>query len=234
MDRKIAGVIIDLIGKWQHLCFILGKHDNHITNKIICDLIVRYSEKKRHYHTLEHIQDCLKELQSVRHLLPHSSLVELALWFHDAVYNVNHIDNEIRSGALARVSLVNMGLDINSTLVINNSILWTGAYGVEWMLEPSLEAQYVMDIDLSSLGSKPDVFDENTEKIWLEYKIISGLTREKFNSGRASFFRNMLEIRPHIYCTDYFRKKYEAQAIENLKRAIRKIDPLSRSKDYSA
>lgn len=43
------------------------------------DLVARYSEPHRAYHTLEHIGHCLDELEQVRHLAINPDAVELAL-----------------------------------------------------------------------------------------------------------------------------------------------------------
>ena len=44
-----------------------------------------YSEPHRHYHNDRHIAACLKEFDEVKHLIGKPEIVELALWFHDAI-----------------------------------------------------------------------------------------------------------------------------------------------------
>jgi predicted metal-dependent HD superfamily phosphohydrolase len=60
-------------------------------------LVAAYAEKHRHYHTGKHIEHCLQELDSVAGLATEQAEVELALWFHDAVYNPYSSGNEERS-----------------------------------------------------------------------------------------------------------------------------------------
>src|SRR5690348_1987353 len=55
----------------------------------------------RHYHTLTHLDACLRELDALRDLAVRPAEVELALWFHDAVYRSWRRDNEAQSAALA-------------------------------------------------------------------------------------------------------------------------------------
>jgi len=64
-------------------------------------LLELYSEPHRHYHNAQHITDCLKEFDSVRDAAQEPLAVELAIWFHDAIYNPRAGDNEERSAELA-------------------------------------------------------------------------------------------------------------------------------------
>ena len=50
-------------------------------------LTAAYNEAARHYHTLQHLEACLAELQRVYVLAQQPVLMETALWFHDAVYD---------------------------------------------------------------------------------------------------------------------------------------------------
>ena len=61
-------------------------------------LLARYSEPHRKYHTLEHLDACLGNFALVRDHATHPSEVELALWFHDAIYEIPARGNERRAG----------------------------------------------------------------------------------------------------------------------------------------
>src|SRR5262245_66185655 len=52
-------------------------------------LAERYAEPHRYYHTSRHIAECLAEVDHVRHLARDPVAVELALWFHDAIYETH-------------------------------------------------------------------------------------------------------------------------------------------------
>ena len=74
------------------------------------DLVRRYSEAHRCYHTLEHLAECLACFEGVRELAMHGAEVEAALWFHDAVYEPTRTDNESRSAELAHRLLLDAGV----------------------------------------------------------------------------------------------------------------------------
>ena len=58
----------------------------------------------------EHISHCLHELAEARHLTNNRNEVEMALWFHDAIYDPKAKDNEKRSAELGRRIAIRAGL----------------------------------------------------------------------------------------------------------------------------
>ena len=73
-------------------------------------LIGRYAEPHRHYHTMQHLDECFARLDEGRDLAERIYEVELALWFHDAVYGTRNQDNEEQSGEWARTAVEHAGL----------------------------------------------------------------------------------------------------------------------------
>ena len=69
-------------------------------------LVAAYSEKQRHYHTLQHLRECMERLDEARSLAERPADVELALWFHDAVYDVHGSQNEALSARCGRPLVV--------------------------------------------------------------------------------------------------------------------------------
>src|SRR5689334_9923752 len=64
------------------------------------DLCARLEEPGRKFHNIGHIDDCLERFDDVRRHLEDPDAVELALWFHDAVYVPGDATNERRSAEL--------------------------------------------------------------------------------------------------------------------------------------
>ena len=68
-------------------------------------LAALYAEPHRAYHHLGHVLDCLELARGVRDRLESPVAVELALWYHDAIYDSRASDNEERSAAFAVAEL---------------------------------------------------------------------------------------------------------------------------------
>ena len=70
--------------------------------RLFDELSSRYREEQRAYHTLQHLDECFAQLDSARTLAERPAEVELALWFHDAIYDTRAADSEDQSAAWAR------------------------------------------------------------------------------------------------------------------------------------
>ena len=60
-----------------------------------------YGASDRHYHALPHVRALLDTVSKHTALVQDREVVELAVWFHDAVYSTLRDDNEARSALLA-------------------------------------------------------------------------------------------------------------------------------------
>ena len=178
-------------------------------------LSARYEEPHRAYHTLRHIAHCLDELESVRGLAEDPVAVEMALWYHDAVYDPRAKDNEEQSAGIAAQAAAAMGLPAAFGARVAGLIL------VSTHLSPPTDAapRLFADIDLSILGQAEDAFDEYERQVRVEY---SWVPEPAFRAGRSAILQSLLD-RPSIYGTDFFREKYEAAARRNLSRSIARL-----------
>ncbi|MBI1969725.1 N-methyl-D-aspartate receptor NMDAR2C subunit [Candidatus Woesearchaeota archaeon] len=182
------------------------------SGRVYLQLAVMYSQTDRAYHTMHHIMECLDEFEQARHLPEHPLEVEMAIWFHDAVYDTHAKDNEERSAQLALESGRAMKLPEELGKRVYDLILATRHV----QIPEGMDAQVLTDIDLSGFGKSEEVFDENTRKIRAEYHWVP---EEDFRAERAWILLGFLE-RPSIYATEFFQQKYEAQARKNLEREL--------------
>jgi predicted metal-dependent HD superfamily phosphohydrolase len=174
-----------------------------------------YQSPQRYYHNLSHILDCLNEFNAMSHLCDDPDAVELAIWYHDAVYDPQRADNEEKSGDLAAEAIEAVGLGSAISSRVRELILAT-----KHSTPPATkDAQILVDIDLSILGREWKEFDAYEQAIRREYAHVDDAT---FRAGRAAILRRFLE-RPAIFCTPMVRKKYEALARANLQRSIARL-----------
>jgi len=85
--------------KWRDLMNRIGFDTNLETYN---QLLSSYSEKHRHYHNTNHINAVLNQLEQTKHLATDNDAIEIALWFHDAKYNILSSTNELDSANWSR------------------------------------------------------------------------------------------------------------------------------------
>lgn len=178
------------------------------------DLVARYAEPHRAYHTLDHIADCLHRLDEVCSLLARPREAELALWFHDVVYDSRRADNEERSAALAAEALRAAGVGEEAVERIAGLIRLTSHTAAELAGDGAL----VCDIDLAILGASPEQFAQYDAAIRREYDWVP---EDIFRRERARVLAGFL-ARPRIYHTLYFVEALEQRARANLSAAVRR------------
>ena len=197
------------IARWQEAC---GAVD--VTN---CDpehrkLLRAWSEWGRHYHTVEHLTACLRELDDTRTLAQRPAEVELALWFHDAVYRTYRSDNESRSAEWAAQFLAAHGAGPDVVPRVRQLVLIT-AHATDGLAG---DAALVVDIDSSILGRPQQVYDQFEKNVRKEYWWVP---RRRYVTARRKILESFL-ARSAIYHWPRFRELYEATARVNLERAI--------------
>ena len=178
-------------------------------------LTTAYGEAHRHYHNQRHIAECLGEFDAGRHLVGQVEGVELALWFHDAVYDARAGDNEERSAALAKECLDEAGVSGLISNAVVDLVMATKSH------EPggNADAAVTVDIDLSILGQTEERFLEYEVQIRKEYAWVPKII---FGPKRAGILEGFLR-RERIYKTDWFFDKYEERARRNIEGSIGKL-----------
>lgn len=199
--------------RWTAMFQRLGAQGD--ASDVYNDLVARYSEPHRTYHTFQHIRHCLDELEQVRHLAENSDAVDLALWYHDAIYDTKVKDSEERSAALAVEMVRNASLTDNLGQSVSNLIMATKHSATP--TDP--DVQLLVDIDLSILGQAEERFDEYELQVRKEYEWVP---EDAFVAGRSAILKSFL-ARSNIYATQFFRDKYETQARRNIARSLARL-----------
>jgi len=178
--------------------------------EIVWNLITRhYSEQHRFYHTRAHILDCLKQLDDAKEHIPNPNAVELAIWFHDVIYDPAATDNEKQSAVLfSQIA----DKTFPESLIHKVSDLIMATMHID---QPDDEDQaYLLDIDLSSIASNWQRFTKDNSDLRKEEK---HLTTKEYNEKKLGFFKMLLE-RERIFFTDFFHQACEEKARANMEK----------------
>ncbi len=175
------------------------------------ELIDRYQSPIRGYHTLQHISHCLWELDRFPAKDFDRDLVELAIWYHDAIYEPKSKRNEAESAELMKQDL--KGCDASKLERVSQMILATAHHLATEPMDK--ETQVLLDIDLSILGQNPLDYDVYVQGVRHEYRNVS---TPIFYYRRKKLLRKMMKS--SLYKLDYFRAQYAEAAKSNLSREL--------------
>ena len=175
-------------------------------------LYAAYSEKHRYYHTVKHIDAMLRHYDAVKDLAERPAELELAIWFHDAIYKPFSKSNELDSAEWAKEFTLTNGYDLDGAERVHRLIMAT----LHNREVNEKDQKLIVDIDLTVLGASPEVYEEFEQSVRKEYKYVpSFIYRKKRKELLESFLNNA-----SIYNLEYFKNKYEKVARDNISRAI--------------
>ena len=192
-------------GRWQALMHSLGYAANEAAFEA---LSAAYAQSHRHYHTARHIQDCLEKFDTIRREAAEPDAIELALWFHDAVYNPYRSGNEQASADWALRFLRENNAPPSLRERVQALILATRHAAIA----SDRDMAILVDIDLSILGSTADAYEEYRRAVRREYRWVPGVL---FRRKRRAMLES-LRARERIYLTEYFHSRLEAGARGNI------------------
>ena len=167
-----------------------------------------YSANGRFYHTLTHIQHMFTIADQLQAVTTDFTAVQLAIWFHDAIYQLNAIDNEILSADLF-MTLSESVIQPAIRQQVYQHIIATLHNGSQ-MLDH--DSRYMVDIDLSSFGLPWEKFLQNSRHVREEMRHIPD---EEFYPKQYRFQQSLLK-HGRFYQTDYFFRNYEQSALNNI------------------
>lgn len=167
-----------------------------------------YDEPQRHYHTLRHIQHCLYELDTLPEKDLDRASMELAIWYHDLVYDPKSRNNEKASAERMQTDLQGFVAKL-SLATVEKMILLSAHRGEPSPGDPSIN--HFLDIDMSILGQSAEDYVTYRKQIRREFAHVPFLA---FIYYRKKFLKHVL--RAGAYTTPFYQKKYDQAARRNL------------------
>jgi predicted metal-dependent HD superfamily phosphohydrolase len=188
------------------------------------DLLARYGEPHRRYHTVRHLEEVLAIVDELAVEADDPAAVRMAAWFHDAIYAIGHVQNpephapprlsnEEASAQLAEQVLAELGVDEGRVREAARLVRLTETHR---MPEFDWNAAVLCDADLAILGAAPERYRQYVREVREEYAVVPD---EVFRPARAEILRSLLTA-PSLFHTEVARDRYEKSARANLAEEI--------------
>jgi predicted metal-dependent HD superfamily phosphohydrolase len=178
------------------------------------DLVARWSEPHRHYHTLAHLGAVVSIVDSTAAAVgADGPVVALAAWFHDAVYDPRRDDNEEASARLAGTALARLGRPAAQVAEVARLVRLTATHDPE---PGDRNGALLCDADLAILAADPPAYDRYSAAVRREYPHVPD---DAFRAGRAAVLRRLRD-RPALFHVVAHRADWEARARANLSREL--------------
>jgi predicted metal-dependent HD superfamily phosphohydrolase len=194
---------MDLLKRWITLA---GAQSRDIG----ADLVARYNEPHRRYHTAEHLTVVLDHVDELAESAADADTVRLAAWFHDAVYDPQRGDNEELSAVKAERRLADTDLAPEAVAEVARLVRLTKTHAPA---PDDRNGQVLCDADLSILAAEPTRYAWYASAVREEYAFVPD---EYFRPARADILRSLLNL-PAIFHTPPARERFEEPARHNLR-----------------
>lgn len=219
-----------LITRWTLDVRVVAPHapDNDTVAREGAELLVRWNEPSRRYHTTTHLVEmfvALAELEDAREIDDREcSVARLAGWFHDAVYDPAAASgsNEADSALLARDTLQRLSFGDEDIAAIERLIRLTARHDADADADAAelLEAAF-HDADLWILSAPPARFDGYCAQVREEY---ASVPDAQYRNGRSAILGPLAD-RDRIYRTSHALRNWEHPARTNLTRELARLNP---------
>lgn len=187
--------------------------DQSLSSNYWDEIYRHYSNKKRHYHNLSHLENLLSQLSEIKDKIEDWNTILFTLFYHDLIYSALKSNNEEKSAELAGQIMQQLKISRNTIEKCKAQILATKTH----VKSEQADSNYFIDADLSILGLDWEIYNLYSKNVRKEYAIYP---LPIYISGRKKVLKHFLDMK-RIYKTDYFYEKYELRAKENLNKELK-------------
>lgn len=175
------------------------------------DLVDRYGAPDRHYHVFAHADGVVEGIRGLATRGDDRAPVELAGWFHDAVYDPTAAPgcNEGASAVLAETSLRALGVPRSAIAEVVRLVCLTTRHEVA---PGDRNGALLCDADLATLAAGGGDYDRYVQMVRAEHPEVDD---DAWRVGRRIVLRSFLD-RPSIFATREGRARFEARARINI------------------
>jgi len=201
--EKLDGILLTRWGRTLPSEPALGK-----------ELLELWSQAHRFYHDRVHLLSVLEAIDQLAQGAVYGEellQLQLAAWFHDAVYEGTSED-ELKSASLARKLLSGI-LDQRSVSTVSELIMLTAGHTPS---DADNLGRILCDADLEVLARPEPAYQRYAQAIYQEYE---HLPRDVLAQGRIQILETLI-AKGSIYGTSRGKQLWEAAARENLNREL--------------
>ncbi len=175
-------------------------------------LAASYSSAGRYYHDLEHLSEVFKVAGRLALFCDDPHALQLAIWFHDAVYDTRATDNESRSADLAVLLLGPIGVPAGVLDRVTRMIRLTAHLSADTP-PGDRDTAALLDADLAILGASEERYRRYAADVRKEYAWVPDA---EYARGRRAVLERFL-ARPRLYWHDLTFQEGEERARENMR-----------------
>lgn len=212
---SLQPMVLD-VERWSGLWRRVRAQAPFSSRGVFDELHARLIDPTRCYHNEAHVAECLRLFDKVQMYVSDPVALELAIWFHDAIYDPRAHDNEECSARLAAEAINSAGGSPQLAARVHALIMTTRTH----LPEAEPDAPWMIDIDLAILGAPAKAFAVYERAIRAEYAWVDAT---EFCAKRAAVLRRFL-ARRSIFLTPFFRARLEDGARANLRASIAQLD----------
>lgn len=206
--------MIHLKAIWSQLTSAYSK-DTSLINDLWEEIEKNYSYKKRHYHSLQHLNYMMEKLKAYKNHLEEVDTITFSVFYHDIIYDPKKQHNEEKSAEVAHDRLMQLKV---SPLQVEKCVQQIIATKSHQQREAN-DTNFLLDFDLAILGDTPEKYREYVAHIRKEYSIYPDFL---YKRGRKKVLKHFLEM-PEIFKTTEFVAAYEKQARINLSNELESL-----------
>ena len=171
-----------------------------------------YSNKRRYYHNLIHLDNLLIQLFKIKNKLQDWDTILFSLYYHDLIYKITQSDNEEQSALLAAKRMYLIGVPSDKIEKCKLQIIATKTHDQSF----ESDTNYFTDADLSILGQNWETYSFYSYSVRKEYTLFPDFV---YKPGRKKVLNHFLAMN-RIFKTEFFYDLFEKQAKQNLQNEL--------------
>ncbi|EFA75527.1 predicted HD phosphohydrolase family protein [Heterostelium album PN500] len=208
-----------LKSKWLSLTIESLRINDGVANRWFSTLESYYTPTPvRCYHNFNHIDELLTLHDRYAPVLKTPNICQLAIWFHDVVYDPTKHDNEDKSIEMFKSFAEESHLDGVTVDRVSEYIDATKHHTK--IPTTNTDQDYFLDMDISILGREPNVYLEYSKNIRKEYIHVP---EQQYRVGRSLILEKFKELGESLYKTNEFKRLYAKNAVDNLQSEIDRL-----------